>query len=167
MTQLALYELSHNYLQALAFLTDPDNELPDDVIADTLEALSCEWEDKAINVAKFMRNLEVTALAMKEAEQQMASRRKAFENRVQGLKDYLKFHLERTGITQIDSPWFRLSIQNNPPAVEVFNESLIPEAFKEQVITVKISKGKIKEALKAGQEVPGAVLTQGSRLAIR
>ena len=68
MNALALYQLSQNYVQALDFLTDPDIELPMDVINDTLEGLSGELEDKAVNVAKFMRNLEALTEAIKAAE---------------------------------------------------------------------------------------------------
>ena len=68
MNNLSLYQLSHNYLQALDFLTDPELDLPVEAINDTLEALEGELEDKAINVAKFLRNMEATAEAIKAAE---------------------------------------------------------------------------------------------------
>ncbi|MGZ5013148.1 MAG: siphovirus Gp157 family protein, partial [Methylobacter sp.] len=81
MNRLSLYELSTNYLQALDFLTDPEMDLPIEAVNDTLEALGGELEDKAINVAKFFRNMEATAAAIKSAEADMAKRRKALENR--------------------------------------------------------------------------------------
>jgi ABC-type proline/glycine betaine transport system substrate-binding protein len=89
MSNLSLYQLSGNYLQALDFLTDPEINLPIEAINDTLEGLTGELEDKAINVAMFLKNMEATAEAIKNAETEMAKRRKTFENRVQWLKDYL------------------------------------------------------------------------------
>lgn len=168
MTQaLSLYELSQEYLSALDALTDPEADIPLQAVNDTLESLEFPLQEKATNVAKFMRNLEATAQAIKEAEQQMAARRKALENRAAAIKDYLKSNMLATGISKIESPWFRLSIQNNPPAVAVTDESLVPEDFKEIVETVKIDKTALKSALKSGEDIPGAQLVQGKRLVIR
>ena len=164
---LSLYELAEDYRQALDVLTDPENNLPAEVIADTLEGLQGSLEDKAVNVAKFFKNLEATAVAIKEAEQRMSQRRKAIENRVTSMKDYLKQNMESCGITRIESPWFALSIAKNPAAVEITDEDTIPDDFVEIVTTRKIDKTAIKKAVESGAEVPGAVLTRGTRLAIR
>jgi hypothetical protein len=167
MQNLNLYQLSAKYIEALDFLTDPEMDLPIEAINDTLEGLSGGLEEKAVNVAKFLRNLEATAEAIKEAEADMAKRRRAFESRVKWLKSYLKDSMENTGITKIECPFFKLSIQKNPVSVEVFDENLIPEQFKEVVTTWKIDKNAIKEALKNGETVAGAMLLNGTRLAIK
>jgi len=167
MNNLSLYQLSGNYLEALDFLTDPEVNLPIESINDTLEALGGEIEDKAINVTKFLRNMEAVADAIKEAEESMAKRRKALENRVKWMKDYLKGSMEHTGISKIECPFFKLSIQKNPAAVNIFDETAIPEQFKEQVISWKINKPAIKNAIKRGEVVKGAELTTGTRLVIK
>lgn len=167
MNNLSLYELSNHYLKAFEALTDPDADLPAEVINDTLEGLSGELEDKAINVAKFLRNIETAAEAIKAAEADMAKRRKTLENRVSWLKGYLKTSMEKTGISKIDCPYFKLSIQSNPAAVVILDEDAVPEQFKEKVVAWKIDKNAIKEALKGGETVQGAALANGSRLVIR
>ena len=167
MSSITLYELSQDYRQALDTLTDPDNDLPAEVIADTLEGLQGSLEDKAVNVTKFFKNLEATAEAIKQAEQRMSQRRKAIEHRVASLKDYLKTNMEACGITRIESPWFVLSIAKNPATVEIMDEDTIPDDFVEIVTTRKIDKAGIKQAIESGTDVPGAVLTRGTRLAIR
>jgi hypothetical protein len=167
MSNLSLYQLSGNYLEALDFLTDPEADFPTEVIKDTLEALGGELEDKAINVAKFMRNMEAAAEAIKIAEADMTKRRKALENRVKWLKEYLKGNMEACGISKIECPYFKIAIQANPAAINILDESSIPDQFKEQVITWKIDKAAIKDAIKAGETVPGAELVNGTRLAIR
>ena len=167
MNKLSLYDLSTNYLQVLDFLTDPEMDLPIEAVNDTLEALGGELEDKAINVAKFLRNMEAMAEAIKNAEVDMAKRRKALENRVLWLKEYLKGSMEHTGITKIECPYFKLSIQNNPPAVNIFDEDAIPLEFKVQVVSWKTDKTAIKKAIQSGQSVVGANLTNGTRLVIK
>ena len=167
MNNLSLYQLTGNYLEAMDFLTDPEIDLPIEAINDTLEALTGELEDKAINVTKFLRNMEAVADAIKEAEESMAKRRKALENRVKWMKDYLKGSMEHTGISKIECPFFKLSIQKNPAAVNIFDETAIPEHFKEQIISWKIDKTAIKNAIKAGEAVKGAELINGTRLVIK
>ncbi len=167
MSNLSLYQISSNYLQALDILTDPDHDLPADAIADTLEALGGELEDKAVNVAKFLRNMEAVAEAIKAAEADMSKRRKALENRVQWFKDYLKGSMEHTGISKIECPYFKLSIQKNPVAVNVFDEAAIPQQFKVAVTSWKVDKTAIKTAISNGQAIAGAELVNGTRLVIK
>jgi hypothetical protein len=166
---LSLYQLSSHYIQALDFLTDPELAIPMQAVNDTLEGLSGELEDKAINVAKFIRNIETTANAIKKAEVDMAKRRKSLETRVQWLEDYLKSSMEATGITKIECPYFKLSIAKNPPALELFDSQAVPEQYKhtETVTTEQIDRAAIKAALSSGQAINGARLVNGTRLVIK
>jgi hypothetical protein len=161
-----LFEIQAAYQEALEALTDPEADIPIEAIADTLEGIEGMFNDKAVNVTKFIRNLEATAEAIKEAEEQMAKRRKAFESQAKRLRDYLKANMEAAGITNIKSPWFNLRIQKNPPAVKIVDERLIPSVFKAEIVTFKLDKASIKQTLEAGEEVPGAEMTQGTRLVV-
>ena len=60
MSNLHLYEIANQYqqLKALEDMTD----LPAEVIHDTLQALEGELQVKAVNIAKFIENLEASAL---------------------------------------------------------------------------------------------------------
>jgi hypothetical protein len=166
---LSLYQLSGDYLQALDFLTDPELNLPIETVNDTLEGLLGELEDKAVNVAKFVRNIEATAEAIKAAEAEMKKRRKALENRVEWLKAYLKSSMEATGIQKIESPYFKLSIAKNPATLDLFDANAVPSEYKhiEIVTTEQIDRAAIKTALANGQVIQGARLLNGTRLVIK
>ena len=166
---LSLYQLSSHYIQALDFLTDPELAIPIEAVNDTLESLTGELEDKAINVAKFIRNMETTANAIKKAEVDMAKRRKSLETRVQWLEDYLKSSMEATGITKIECPYFKLSIAKNPPALDLFDANAVPSKYKhtETVTTEQIDKAAIKAALSSGKTITGARLVNSTRLVIK
>ena len=183
----SLYDLSGQYLSALDFFTDPEEDLPMQAINDTLEGLEGQIQEKSINVAKVLRNMEETAKSIKEAEKKMFDRRKAIENRVLSLKDYLKSNMEATGIQKIECPWFRLAIQKNPASVEIHDEKQLPDeyvtvelalpmqtyhAIKDQLgehelKQIKADKTALKIALKAGKAISGACLSAGTRLVIR
>ena len=107
---LKLYEIERNYLEALDLFTDPDTEIPAEVVADTLEAIEGEFEVKAIRVAGFARQMEAEAEAIKDAEERMGKRRKSLESRAKWLKDYVKIGMEAMGLKKLPSAWFVLSV---------------------------------------------------------
>ena len=161
-----LYEISAAYRADVEKLANLD--LDEATLADTLEGMGGELEEKAQNVVFFARNLEATAAAIKEAEAQMAARRKALEKRAEGLRRYVFSSMQLAGVTKIECPYFRLSIQNNPPAVDVFEADLVPLEYMVQPETPPMAPDRkaIAAALKAGKDVPGCRLTQGQRLSV-
>ena len=163
----ALYLLAQEYRDAAAVLADLD--MDDQTVADTLEGMSGELEVKATNVAMFARNLDVTAAAIKDAEAQMAARRKALEHRAEGLRRFLLGAMVHAGITKIECPQLRLSVRDNPPAVDVFDEAQLPNAYMRQPTPPPPAPDKtaIKAALATGADVPGARLVRGQRLEIK
>jgi hypothetical protein len=163
----ALYELAAEYRADAEKLADMD--LDEQTLADTLEGLGGELEVKAQNVIMFTRNLEATAAAIKEAEAQMAARRKALENRAAGLRRYVLENMQFAGIQKIECPFFKLSIRDNPAAVDIYEPGLIPAQYMKQPEPPPPAPDKtaIKAAITAGTEVPGAKLTKGTRLEIK
>ncbi|MDR2219763.1 MAG: siphovirus Gp157 family protein [Methylobacillus sp.] len=164
---LTLYQISDQFLADAAKLADMD--LPDDVLADTLEGLSGELEAKSVNVAAFARNLEATAEQIKQAETAMAERRKALENRAGRIRAYLLQNMQRTGITEISCPHFKLSVRNNPASVQIEDAAAIPQEYMRQPEPPPPAPDKklIAEVIKSGKEVPGCRLTQSQRLEIK
>lgn len=163
----ALYVLAGEFRQAAEQLADLD--LDEQTVADTLESMSGDIEAKAANVAMFARNLEATAAAIKEAEGQMAQRRKAIEKRADNVRAYILRCMESAGIKKIDSPHLSLSVKANPPSVDVFDAAQIPAQFMRQKPPPppEPDKTAIKAVLTQGLDVPGARLTKGSRLEVK
>lgn len=162
-----LYEVASQYRDLVTRLMDTQNDQI--AIADTIEAEAYPLEVKAQNVAYAARNLEALAEQIKAAEKQMADRRKAIENRAMHIREYIKTSMEIAGVQKIDCPHFSISIKKNPASVDVFEPSLIPAEYMRQPEPPPpaIDKTAIKEAIKAGKEVPGALLAQGTRLDIK
>ena len=163
----ALYLLAHEYRGAADRLAELD--LDDQTVADTLEGMAGDIEAKASNVAMMARNLEATAAAIKDAEAQMAQRRKALEHRAQWLRRYLLESMQHAGITRVECPHFVLAVRANPAAVDVFEPALIPAGFMRQPEPPppEPDKKAIKDALAAGADVPGCRLTKTQRLEIK
>lgn len=165
MTQL--YVLAQEYRAAAEQLSELDMDAQ--TIADTLESLSGDLETKAVAVAMFARNLEASADAIKQAEKDMAGRRKVIENKAEHLRAYLLNCMQATQISKIECPYFVLTIKKNPPAVVIQDEAQIPAEFMRHPAPPPpvIDKKALGEALKAGREIQGATLAADVRLDIK
>lgn len=167
MSALTLFEIAKEYRNVTDILMDSDAD--EQTIADTLEAEAWPLELKAQNYGFVIRNLEATAEAIKTAEKQMAERRKVLEKRAANMLERLKTGMEIAGVKELSCPYFAIKVVSNPASVEVYEPRLIPAEFMRQPEPPPPSPDKtaIKEAIKAGKEVPGAFLAQGTRLQIR
>ncbi|ABA56555.1 MULTISPECIES: siphovirus Gp157 family protein [Nitrosococcus] len=165
MSTLRLYAIADDYLEVLEGLAEID-DLPAEVITDTLEGLQGAFEVKARHVAAYIRSLEAEASAIKEARKAMEQRERSMMRHVKRLRGYLETHMERTGITRIKSPELSLRLQASPPKVVIDNEEQVPARYKEIRTETVLLKSSLGETLKDGEYVPGAHLEQSKRLVI-
>lgn len=163
----SLYSLTQQYRE-LERLADSEADIPEQVLADTLEALGGELQIKAQNVARFVLNQDAMAEAIENAAEQMQARAKRLRSRTAYLRQYLLQNLQAAGINKVESPEIVLSIKNNPESVVVFDEASVPVEFMTQKPAPPPTPNKtlIKEILKSGDSVPGCRLERGQRLSI-
>ena len=124
---LHLYEITEQYKQLHALAESDD--IPPEVIRDTLESVEGEFKDKAINVAKFILNLEASAETIKKSAALQAARAKRMEARAEQLRQYMLFNFQATSTQKIPCEWFTLAVKNNPPAVAVDDINAVPDLF--------------------------------------
>jgi hypothetical protein len=166
-----LYNISSQYLELANKLADGDFDLA--TIEDTIEASGIvdEFKDKAQALEFVARGATAHDGAI-DAEIARLTSLKARRSAVaDGVRKYLLDNMQRTGITKIECPLFAISIQNNPPAVEVFDPLSLPAAYmrtpEPKPPVAAPDKAAIKIALQLGQEIPGCKLTQSVRLVIK
>lgn len=155
---MSLYHMTEQYQRALAELSDAD--LPEEVVADTLEALGGELIQKGQAVAAFALNLGAEIDAIKAVEKRISDRRKTLEKRAERMRDYLRDNMQKAGITEIKAidGSFTAKLGKGRPAVVVDDEALIPDDSEFVRWKRETNKTAIADALKAGREVPGAHL---------
>lgn len=144
-------------------------ELDPQVIADTLESLDGDLNEKAVTIAQFTRNLDATADAVREAGKAMLARADRLARRAESIRNYMLYQLEFAQVSKIESPWFVIAVRKNPPTVVIDDEKALPAQFMVQPEppAPRPDKAAIKDAIKAGEDVPGAHLVQSSRLEIK
>lgn len=167
----ALYNISDQYMALASNLAAGDFDIQ--TIEDTIEAsgLIDDFTDKAQALEFVARG----ALAHNPAIDAEIARLQALkakrENIAAGVRKYLLDNMQRTGISKITCPLFSISIQNNPPSVDVFDPLSLPVEFmrvpEPKPPVAAPDKAAIKALLQKGIEVPGCKLVQSQRLVVR
>jgi FtsZ-binding cell division protein ZapB len=164
---LNLFEISREYRAAADTLVELD--LDEETLKDTLESISGDLETKAQNIGFVIKNIEASAEQIKAHAKAMMDRAKALENRASSVKQYLFDGMRLANVPKIDTPYFKLAIRDNPPSVQIDDESVIPAEYKTDPLppVPAPDKSLIKKAILDGFEVPGCRLVRGQRLDIR
>lgn len=162
-----LYEIARNKVELERLMEYGD--LDPQAIIDTLEAVDGELQEKAVNVAKVARNIDAAAAAVRQAGKDMLDRAARMEKRAESIRQYLLMNMLFSGITKIECPQFVIAVKHNPPAVVIDDEKFIPAEYLTQPEppAPRPDKMKIRDALKAGEDVPGCRLVASDRVEIR
>lgn len=140
----------------------------EEVNEEMMEAAFGAIVSKDNRIAYFIRDVESAIDAHKAEEKRIADRRKAMENKIKSLKGLIQMSMERLELDKIDTGVFKLAIQNNPAALEVIDREATPNAYRVIIPeTWEPDNARIKDALKAGEEVAGYALKVGRSLRIR
>ena len=137
-------------------------------VAQALDALRMEREEKLENVACWVKNLSAEADAIREEENRLVKRRKAAETKAANLKSWLLAAMTREDGTtdKLKTGRVSISVKRNPPST-VVDDELLPSTYKVAKITYQANKELIKRELLAGGEVPGAHLEYGRSVVIK
>ena len=129
MTGTALYHLAGEYQKLAERLSNMD--LDAQTIADTIEGtgLTEAIADKAMGVEMVARTMEMHVPAIDAEIERLAKLKKQRVAAAAGLREYLKANMIAAQIEKIDGPLFKIRLQNNPAAVDVFESATVPEKF--------------------------------------
>lgn len=135
-----------------------------------LEELQMERDAKIENIALYIKDLEADAKAIKAEEYALAERRKAKENRSARLREYLaqtldgaKFETARVQLSFRAST--KCEITDAVSCLEYLEKNDFEKCIKYK--EPELSKSEITKLLKAGETIPGAVLTENQNLQMK
>lgn len=159
-----LYELTAQLQALLEMAEDPD--IDEQVLADTMEGIEGEFEDKADGYAKVLAQLGAQQMALDHEIERLSARMKTIERNIKVMKDGLQQSMMVTGKTKFKTSLFSFAIAKNPASLVIDDEDAVPEAYKVPQ-PPKIDKKKIKEDLKTGAQLGWCHLVQTESLRIR
>ena len=152
----SLYDITTNMLELLEL-----EEISDEQIEAAFGAL----QGKSNSIAAFRADLKGEGEKFKNEEKRIATRRKAMENVVDRLENYIRNSMERLELSSLDAGTFRITLSPSAVRLEITDENAIPEQYR--IITTSYDRDAIKRAIKDGESVPGCEIEAGTTLRIR
>ena len=160
----ALYEIDQEILDCV------DLETGEIIDTEKLTGLQMERDRKLEGVALWIKDMRAEAAAVKEEADKLTARKKALDNKIDGLKNWLLFALDGE---KLKTP--RCSVyQTHSQKVTVEDEGKLINMF----VTLKddrfikyhepeLRRDEIKKALKDGRLIPGAYLEETESVVIK
>ena len=165
------YDVTKDYIEKMEYLELGINaetgEISEDKnqLAIWKQELTQDLKNKSANIIAVVRNQELTIEALDTEIERLKGLKKLRENQLNKFKDYIKNVMLVNQIEKIDTVLGTIKFTKST-STEIYDESLIDKKFIEIVTTEKISKEKIKSALKAGENVQGARLVVNKNLKV-
>lgn len=150
---MQLYEITENLKQINEMI---DQGVDPDQLQDALGDVNEAFEEKAKHILFVMRNLQSSIDMCKAEEKRLSESRKAMENQLAGIKEYLMLNMKESGISKIDNGVIKASYVKPKPILVLNNEDLVPDEYKKIKVTSSIDKKTLLDSLKDGNTIEGA-----------
>ena len=111
---MELYKISDQY----AALMDMADDIPADALADTLESIQADFDEKAINVALVIQNLKSDENQLKEEIDRLTAKKKAIKARQERLREYLLTNMQAVKKMTIKSPLIGITLKRTPAKID-------------------------------------------------
>lgn len=164
---MKLYELTEAYAELMMQYEDAENDVERARTLHALTNLEDDIEVKAENIVRIIKDRESKINAYSNEIERLSEKRRIEKYAIERLKSYALFAMGIAGATSIETTIGKLSVQMNPPKVEVVDISKVPARFLiEQEPTVNKS-AMLKEHRLTGEIFPGVEITRSEGLRLR
>lgn len=153
---MKLYEIKNRMLEVMLDSTEDASDLSPEFLQ-RLSDIEMDFQEKAINVAAHIKNMEADLEAFTGFLEKMAKKKKAIENKIDSLKKYLTHNLRQLQYTKIESTAFNVTL-NESKHVVLDPEKHLPDEYIVTRVENLPNKILIAEDLKKGKEIEGAHL---------
>lgn len=145
-------------------LMENDGELPAELeLAQDLNAaaLAAKSDQYGWILAELQARVEFLKSRADAYREAMASIEKGAAN----IEERLKWAMSQLGVKEIAGEETRFVLMQNPPRAVIDDETKIPGVYFVSEVKTSLDRKRLLEDLKAGQEIPGAKMERGIRVA--
>lgn len=174
---MKLYELSSAY-RALSDLCSEGEDFQQ-----SLQDLGGELNEKIVNTAKVVRELEAHRDALKGESDRLATKARTTNNSIDRLKEYMLQNMVVVGLDSVKGDVMKIAVSKSPPACEVVSVEDVPLQLRTSVLKIptmevpgymlhykdgedRVDRVAVIKMWKDGIDVPGTKITQGQHLRI-
>lgn len=162
---MKLYEIAHHYRAIMAHIEENCGDL--DGIEAELDACADDLTDKVDAICALIAEATAEATAYKAEADRLTDGRKRAENRSERLRQYLASNLPSDGLK---TPRFALSFRRSESVRVADDLAGSYHAYTQYInrdVSYSADRAAIKAAIKAGENIPFAVIESKNNLQIK
>ena len=163
--KIALYQIEQEYMILADEIINNEGELTPD-LEQRLTINKDQLEAKGKGYGYIIKDIESEIDVIDAEVKRLTALKKSRSNAVERLKTTLSDAMQLFQISELKTPTLKISFRKSE-SVEVDNLGYLPAEFIKITTTETVDKVKIKEAIKAGRVIQGAVLQQNINLQIK
>ena len=161
---MTLYELTGQILELQELMEDDVYE--PELINDTMESVMYDFQNKADDYVKLIKNIEAQVSAIDEEAKRLKARQDKMKNKVNMLKDKLVAAMVATGIRKLQGTLGTLSLRRSTKIPSELTWEDVPQEYVKTEVKKSIDKVSLTSAIKEGK-VKGIELEETNSLLIK
>ena len=147
-----LYDLTAQAKQLMEM-----EDLPDEVLKDTLESLGID--DKIGSTVPVIKQMKAESTMLADEVKKLQEKKKVADNKAQRLTDYVTNCMGELDMKKAGNGLHNISIGKPSTVVSIAEGTTVPEKY--QKVKVDADKTALKEALLGGEVIDGITLEDG------
>lgn len=161
-------ELSNQLSEEVIDETTGEIVNKEDLINEMNLEIMNELKSKSTSLIKVSTNMESDIKSIDDEISRLLETKKRIVKNKESFEKYILSNMIQLGEKKIETNLGKITVSEST-STEIFDAEKIPTEFKKEVVKteIKISKMDIKKSLKAGKEVPGAILKINHKLKIK
>lgn len=163
--KVALYQIEQEYLNIVQSIIDAGGEITEE--QETALSISKEQlQNKGVCYGFIVKELEGNIDLIDLEIKRLNALKKPLVNSIDRLKNNLSQAMQMFEVTELKTPLLKINFRKSE-SIEIADIDLLDANFVKTTITKAADKVAIKDAIKSGENVQGAVLVTNQNLQIK
>ncbi len=161
-----LFEINETIKAVMAKYNDPDSQMDEDALKDTLDSLEATRNDKLDGLAGWYDSNNSKINFIEDKIRALQEEKKRLTNQNKGIMDYMTSTIDEAGIKSVQTAHHLLRPRNYRDSVKVDPTVQLPKDYIKTEEIEKVNKKLLYQDLRAGIKIPGAELVPNRKTTI-
>lgn len=149
---MRLYEIANEYQRILYEIDICEDDNQKDNLQRELDHLDPQGEEKIINIAGHIRNIEEEAESVRRAVKEMETRARRLEKDSEKWKAYISENAEKLAIKfPLQCPYYKITTRKNAPSLEIMDREKLLFGYSKVKEEIILDNAAIKSDLLSGK----------------
>lgn len=161
-----LFEINETIKAVMVKYNDPDSQMDEDALKDTLDSLEATRNDKLDGLASWYDSNNSKINFIEDKIKALQEEKKRLTNQNKGIMDYMTSTIDEAGIKSVQTAHHLLRPRNYRDSVKVDPTVQLPKDYIKTEEIEKVNKKLLYQDLRAGIKIPGAELVPNRKTTI-